>query len=457
MNPQKTSQIFAVLFLLVVPSTILAQAAGAQPPGSGQTSQQPATVTSETSVTRQTSTGTSELRPLYGLQGLLVETLSGKTVASQSLDESFNPASAIKLATALIALRTFGPQHRFTTGIWTDGTLDRTTGTIHGNLYVTGDDPSFHYEHAIMIARQLNDLGIRTVAGDLVIAPGFTMNFDSSARRSGALLYETLDSKLRSSDATGAWTYERMALSDQPSLQTVPSIVVVGAVQVNSVPLAAKLLLTHKSGKLTDILKVLLCYSNNFMAERIGENIGGTESVRRQLVNTLGIASNELMLSSLSGLGVNRVTPQAMMTIFRALRDELLKNKLSPSDILPVAGIDPGTLQDRFADPARRGSVIAKTGTLTRTDGGASSLVGQMKTANGDILLFVIMNQHGSILRFRENQDYLVMQVQNTRGGPKAFNYKPLTLAMRLADTESTFAAASDEYEPVLKVGGSSP
>jgi len=146
-----------------------------------------------------------------------------------------------------------------------------------------------------------------------------------------------------------------------------------------------------------------------------------------------------------------------MMKIFRALRDELQKNKLSPSDILPVAGIDPGTLQDRFADLARRGSVIAKTGTLTRTDGGASSLVGQMKTADGEILLFVIMNQQGSILRFRENQDYLVTQVQNTRGGPKAFNYRPLRLAMRLADTENTFAIRGDEYEPGLKVVGSSP
>jgi hypothetical protein len=82
MNPQKTSGIFSLiftaLFLLVVPSTILAQAAGAQPPGSAQTSPKPATVTSETSVINQTLTGTSELRPVYGLQGVLVETLGGK-------------------------------------------------------------------------------------------------------------------------------------------------------------------------------------------------------------------------------------------------------------------------------------------------------------------------------------------------------------------------------------------
>ena len=38
---------------------------------------------------------------------------------------------------------------------------------------------------------------------------------------------------------------------------------------------------------------------------------------------------------------------------------------------MPVAGIDPGTLEDRFTGLPWRGSVIAKTGTLTlRTDGG---------------------------------------------------------------------------------------
>jgi len=95
--------------------------------------------------------------------------------------------------------------------------------------------------------------------------------------------------------------------------------------------------------------------------------------------------------------------------------------------------------------------VIAKTGTLVRTDGGASSLVGQMRTASGDVLLFVIMNQHGSVTRFRENQDYLVMQVQNSRGGPKAFNYKPLALTMKLSDTESVSGAGNPEFDSNTK------
>ncbi|MCM3873038.1 MAG: D-alanyl-D-alanine carboxypeptidase [Pyrinomonadaceae bacterium] len=450
MNKQITSHVFlAILGVLVwlQPELVAAQTPTAEVPKPPVSTITP-TPPSQMIVVEQAASTSAESQVLYGLQGVLVETLDGKTVAAQSADENFNPASAIKLATVLVALKTFGPQHRFTTGIWINGTVDKPTGTLNGNLYISGRDPSFHLEHAVMIARQLNTLGIRTVTGNLIVAPGFTMNFNWSARRSGEQLYDTLDSTLRSGEANRAWQYERTVLGDHASLQTIPSVAVMGEVEVNPVASDAKLVLSEKSSKLVDILKVLLCYSNNFMAERLGDSVGGVQSVRRQVIDSLGLSASEFRISSLSGLGVNRVSPRTMLKIFRALREELRKNKLSTTDIMPVAGIDPGTLQDRFTDPASRGSVIAKTGSLIRTDGGVSSLVGQMKTAGGETLLFVIMNRQGNVSRFRLNQDYLVMQVQNSRGGPKAFDYKPHMLAMKLADTQS-LPSAGDEYEPV--------
>lgn len=395
---------------------------------------------------------TTEQAQIYGLQGVLVETLDGSMVSTQAADEAFNPASALKLATALVALRTFGPEHRFSTGVWTDGLLDKTTGTLNGNLYISGRDPSFHYEHGVMMARQLNLLGIQTVTGDLVIGPAFTMNFRWSARTSGARLYQTFDATLRSAEATRAWLYERGTLGDKASLASVPNVAIMGEVRVEPVASQAKLLLFHRSSKLVDILKVLLCYSNNFMAERIGDSIGGVQAVRRHLIDTLGLTPDQIQMASLSGLGVNRASPRTMMKIFRALREQLRKHRLSTTDIMSVAGVDPGTMETRFTEEPWRGSVIAKTGTLIRTDGGASSLVGQMRTANGSILLFVIMNRRGSVLRFRSNQDYLLMQVLSSRGGPKAFSYKPHALAMKLSDTQSSFAGADDEFEPVLKL-----
>jgi serine-type D-Ala-D-Ala carboxypeptidase/endopeptidase (penicillin-binding protein 4) len=387
--------------------------------------------------------------PAVGMTGILVETLEGQQVMEQLGNIPFNPASGVKLITALAALRTFGPEHRFTTAVWTTGTIDKATGTIHGDLIISGRDPSFHYEHGVMLARELNRIGVRTVTGDLIVAPRFTMNFSLSAQRSGDALYDTLDATRRPAAAARAWTDQRLALNDAASLQALPSVAVMGAVYVDSVPRGARPLLTHSSSKLVDVLKVLLCYSNNFMAERIGDTMGGAEGVRRVAIRDAGVSPWEIQLATTSGLGVNRVTPRAMMKIFRTLRTELAKTNLSPADIMPVAGIDPGTLHKRYTSYPSRGSVIAKTGTLIRTDGGVSALVGQMKTARGETLLFVIFNQRGSFMRFREAQDVLITQLQYQRGGPAAFNYRPHALSMRLADTEqSAIGSLTDEYEP---------
>jgi D-alanyl-D-alanine carboxypeptidase/D-alanyl-D-alanine-endopeptidase (penicillin-binding protein 4) len=388
------------------------------------------------------------LTPIYGLQGVLAETVEGNTVAAQSVDEKFNPASSIKLATSLVALQTLGPEHRFLTSVWAAGTIDKTTGTLNGDLVITGRDPSFHYEHAVMIAKELNALGIRSVNGNLIVAPGFTMNFDWSAKHSGEEFQATFDAARRSGNATRAWLEERSLVADNQSLSSVPSVLIAGEVQVGPAPARAIPLLTHKSSKLVDVLKALLCFSNNFMAERIGETLGGPQTIRASLISKLQINPDEIAMSSTSGLGVNRFTPRAMMKILRGLRDELRRNKLSLSDILPVAGIDPGTLEDRYTDPLERGSVIAKTGTLVRTDGGASSLVGQMRTKSGRVVLFVILNQHGNVVRFRQNQDGIVAAIQNALGGPAPFDYRPIRLSMRLADSDYEAAKARGEYEP---------
>ena len=117
------------------------------------------------------------------------------------------------------------------------------------------------------------------------------------------------------------------------------------------------------------------------------------------------------------------------------------------SDIMPVAALI-WHLQKRYNCNISRS--VCQNRTIIRTDGGASALVGQMQTRAGETLLFVIFNQRGNVIRFRENQDALVWQMQSLRGGPSPFNYRPLTLAMRLADTkqDSAMPARKDEYEP---------
>ena len=52
------------------------------------------------------------------------------------------PASTLKLLTSAAALETFGPDHRFQTRLYQEGTLDE-AGTLHGHLYIRGGaDPT---------------------------------------------------------------------------------------------------------------------------------------------------------------------------------------------------------------------------------------------------------------------------------------------------------------------------
>src|SRR5713101_7350399 len=83
------------------------------------------------------STKPAYLTSVHGLQGVLAETDDGATVAAQSVDEKFNPASSIKLATTLVALKSFGPNYRFVDSLWTNGKLDAMTGTLLGDLILT--------------------------------------------------------------------------------------------------------------------------------------------------------------------------------------------------------------------------------------------------------------------------------------------------------------------------------
>lgn len=386
-------------------------------------------------------TKTSSVKPTFDVQpipviptaGILVEKAAGQMVMDNFSNYAFNPASNVKLITAYAVLKTFGPHYRYATNVWTDGTIDN-TGTLQGNIYVSGRDPAFTYEHAVAISEALNRLGIRSINGDLVVTSSFMMNFSSSAAKSGAALYNTMNIDGRSAAAVRAWQNYSM---NSGKAVTVPNVTISGKVyEENVIPTNAKVLFSHESAPLKDILKVTLSYSNNEMSQQLADSVGGTEAVERINQVEHGIAPEELQLATASGLGYNRVTPKAMMKVLRGLRNELARYRLKLEDVMPVAGIDPGTLQNRFKNS---GSVVAKTGTLGNTDGGVSTLVGETKCANGDILFFVIFNQKGGVRSYRNYQDTLINALQSNCGGAAPLGYNAPGFATRMANTRISY------------------
>ena len=369
-----------------------------------------------------------------GYSGVLVETLDGKVVKESFSNTAFNPASNVKIATSYAVIKTFGPDYRFPTNVFTDGVIDPATATLNGNLYISGRDPVFTYEHAVAVAVALNRMGVRTVTGDLIVTGSFILAQSRSAQVSANLLSSSMDSVRRSAAADQAW---QGYLSSSGKPLTFPGVTIRGRTYVDLVPTNAKLLFSHESAPLKEIVKVTMCYSNNFLAEKLGDMLGGAYAVARIVQLNADVPPEQFILETSSGLGINRVTPQAMMKLLRTFRSELAKNKMTFADVMPIAGVDPGTLQRRFST-YDIGSVVGKTGTLGQTDGGASALSGEMQTRQGK-LLFVIFNQHGSNARFRNFQNSFVNSIQIQFGGATTLGYSTRSLGLRMSNTRITY------------------
>lgn len=322
-------------------------------------------------------------------QGVLVESLDESTIfAELNSGMDFNPASVIKVATSFAALRKFGPDYRFETAFYTNGRLNKKTHVLEGDLVLfASGDPVLTSIDLSRLARAVAHAGIRRITGNLIVS--------------------------------GTLTYGRYSKSSHAvkRLSTMLRIIGVRVPAAKVGEVRGNLLVTHVSKSLKDILFYQNAHSINMIAERLGEVLGGPKAVERFLIEQIGIPEEEVYVSRTSGLGHNRITPRGTVQLFRELLYWLNLNNMEPQDILPVAGIDPGTLRRRFASTKYRGGIIGKTGTLPGTDGGVSTLAGIAYTRNQGPILFAIFNTKGSVLTYRRLQDSFLKKFITEFGG----------------------------------------
>jgi len=101
---------------------------------------------------------------------LLVADAEGKAPPrlSHQAATPMNPASIAKLATTFAALELLGPSYVWSTPVYVEGTIQG--GTLHGNLYIKGQgDPKLVSERLWLLLRRVQGLGIRNIAGDIVL------------------------------------------------------------------------------------------------------------------------------------------------------------------------------------------------------------------------------------------------------------------------------------------------
>jgi D-alanyl-D-alanine carboxypeptidase/D-alanyl-D-alanine-endopeptidase (penicillin-binding protein 4) len=173
-----------------------------------------------------------------------------------------------------------------------------------------------------------------------------------------------------------------------------------GTVRRATLPADAHTLLTYQGKPLAEILRLLMKYSNNGIAEALCKGLGaaaggqgtwegGLAALRRHL-GSVGIDVSAFTLVDGSGLAAsNRVSPRGLVTALRVARDSFgFGPELVAS--LPIAGSD-GTLQQRAG--RARAKVRAKTGLLS----GAVGLSGYAEMADGEEAIFsVLVNGYDS-------------------------------------------------------------
>jgi D-alanyl-D-alanine carboxypeptidase/D-alanyl-D-alanine-endopeptidase (penicillin-binding protein 4) len=319
--------------------------------------------------------------------GVLIENLEGtRTFASHNVDEAFNPASLIKLVTSLVALKKLGADYRFKIRVYAAGETDQ-TGTLRGRLFVYGSDPTFGDIGAHLIADELKSRGIKSVSEALVVSPDFCFNFSESAEESGARLARALN---------------------------------LGKTEVGvSEQVEGRLLFSFNSNTLSEMLLYMNARSSNFVAERIGALAGGPISLRQFLIDQLHLPASEVTIARASGREHNRMTARGVVMVIRALVEETRRQGLEPTDIMPVASDDAGTLRRRLAGTGLEGAVVGKTGTLTsEVDGGMSSLGGLVYTHDAGIVLFAILDQGNRIWDHRQMEDQLLADAIKSQATP---------------------------------------
>jgi len=338
-----------------------------------------------------------DARRLVGAdQGVYVEAEDGTVLAAQAAEKAVHPASVSKVPTTLALLRTLGADHRFETRFSAGGAL--AGGVVDGDLVVEGSgDPFFVDENALLVAHALREAGVRRVAGDVVVRGPLLFDWETAGAAG------RLERALAGGTPASAWQAVRPEL--RGGGEHAPRIEFGGAAHARSAP--AQLLVVHRSEPLLTLVKALNGFSNNIFAKfaAAAGGIGTVESIARASVPAAW--KSEIVLGDGAGENPrNRLSPRAAVALLRALSAELAKSGHALDDVLPVAGVDEGTLRNRLTGAGEAGRVVGKTGTYA--DYGASALAGVIRTREHGLVYFAVLNHGVPVEPARKRQDAFV-------------------------------------------------
>ncbi|MDN4643780.1 D-alanyl-D-alanine carboxypeptidase/D-alanyl-D-alanine endopeptidase [Arthrobacter sp. PsM3] len=357
--------------------------------------------------------------------GVVQDALTGEVLFDRSGDTARVPASNMKLLTAAAALRTLGPERRFST--------KAVAGAVPGSVILTGGGdvllgagesaPGAVLGHAGLAslaqstihALQADGVSVPlTVLLDDSLFTGSALNpawnpEDVAAGEAAPLFPLALNSARFDPGTTTGPRPQDAAMSAAEAFSAALSTAAAAAGMTVAPGIArvpagtgtpdggTRVLAEVQSATVGQQVDLLLRTSDNYLAETMGRmaalaagkpgsNDGAVAAVLQQL-EELKIPTATLRAADVSGLALaNQVSARQLAEVVRAITsgaDTRLRAGLAG---FPVAGLT-GTLGDRYADAATSrgaGLVRAKTGTLNTV----IALSGYVVDADGRLLVF---------------------------------------------------------------------
>ncbi len=341
--------------------------------------------------------------------GVFVQSENGAVLAALNATRPYHPASVTKVATTLAFLSRLRPDRRFRTKILAAGPV--TDGTLQGDLVVQAEgDPYFLIENAFLVLSRLRAKGVRRVNGLIRVEGPFFLDWtpDLEGRRLKRAWTGRLGAQ-RWPVVTGALFPGKHAPLEDFKLRF-------GRGDARE-PRPRRVLVVHASPPLLRHLKDFNSHSNDNFHE-FSYRIGGPETVQRILrANVSGVPRSSMVIDNAAGDGrTNQLSPRAAVAMFEALERTLKTRGLSFSDVLPVAGVDRGTLEDRLAESRYRGAVAGKSGTVRVLR--ISALAGVAHTRRFGRTFFAVMIRGVPLWAARERQDAFLRGLLDV-GGPR--------------------------------------
>ncbi|MCW2953866.1 MAG: D-alanyl-D-alaninecarboxypeptidase/D-alanyl-D-alanine-endopeptidase [Conexibacter sp.] len=384
----------------------------------------------------------NQLARAGGASGAFVlDTTSGRALATVRADTARIPASNEKLFTTATALLRFGAATSLATTIYGSGQVDD-AGVWHGDLYLRGaGDPTFGSASFVRsaygagadvssLATRLAASGITSVTGAIYgdeswfdtrrggPASGYRVDYDIGGPLSGLDFNRGLANEKGTALQTKPATFAAQQLA--AALKTA-RVRVSSRIGERRAPAGAQPLVSVDSPTMATLVKLTLVPSDNFFAEILLKDLGakygaggstaaGAAVVRSTLASRFGVSPTVL-----DGSGLSRgdaTTPRQVVTLLDGMRDQA-----GFRSGFAVAGRT-GTLAARMRRTSAQDRCVGKTGTLSNV----SALSGYCTTANGHLLAYSLLQNSVSPTAAHTVQDRIAIALARLApsGPPRA-------------------------------------